>query len=348
MTGMRVLLIGNFAPPFEEENLHNISLLRKLEKDGHECSVINTSENTSTDKRFVDTKSLFDFIFKLIRHCWSKDILHFSTKGYLRLGLLKLMISILCGTFFRTKTFITIHSELFSIQGQMRSPVGGRQTLFTSFKFADRIICADKDTFDVAALYMKKSNFELIPSFIYIPEERTDNEASSLKNLEDKKKIIIFTNVRYPSFLFDILKELITNYPLPSDTGIVVSLSEKPSTKLQHVIEDTGKKIINNLIFLEPDDLRSTLKAFSKADIVLRSLSCDGTVFFESFAISVKKTLHKDNYVYFPSGLLFVKEGLATELCVCIMNTMLCVEAGTLPEIKIEDSYNRIITLYKE
>jgi len=344
---MKILLIGNFTPPYEEENLYNLSLLSRLDAEGHECSVINASSNPSKDKRYVDTKNFFDFVFKLIRMCWGKDVIHFSTKGYLRLGLLKLMTSILVGKLFRAKSFITIHSELFSIQGQMRSPVGGRQTLFTAFTFADRIICSDKDTYNVAGMYMRKTNFELIPSFIHIPDDIRTEEAPVLKKLKSKRKIIIFSNVTYPSFLFEILKGMISTYPLPPDVGLVISISEKPPAKLQHVIEEAGEEYKDNFIFVDSDDLQAILSAYSKADIVIRPLSCDGMTFFEDFSISVKKTLHTDNQIYFPCGLLFVKEGETAEMCVCIINTILCVESGSVSETKMEDSYARIKRLYE-
>jgi len=345
---MRILLIGNFAPPYEEESLHNLSLLKKLEEDGHVCSVLNTSDKPSNYTKFVDSSSYIDFVLKLLRACWRKDVVHFSTKGYLRLGLLKLMTSIAVGKCFRAKTFITIHSELFSVAGQMRSPVGGRQTLFTSFTLADKIICCDRDTYDVASMYMKKTNFELIPSFLYTPKEITESESSTIKKLAAKEKAIVFANVTYPSFLFDILKELLSGYPLPSDTAVVISLSDKPTSKLQHVLEEIGSKMLDQTVFIEPDDIRSTLMAYSKANIVLRPMSCDGISFFSNFAISVKKMKHIDDYVYFPSGLLFIKEGSAAEMCVCIMNTMLCVESGTPAEIPVENAYERIRQLYSE
>ena len=345
---MKILLIGNFTPPYEEENLYNLSLLEKLEAEGHKCSIINASSNPSKDKRFVDTKSYFDFTFKLLRMCRGKDVIHFLTKGYLRLGLLKLMTSILVGKLFRAKSFITIHSELFSIQGQMRSPVGGRQTLFTAFTFADRIICSDKDTYNVAYMYMRKTNFELIPSFVHIPDQVRTQESPALKKLGSKRKIIIFSNVKFPSFLFEILKVMVSNYPLPPDVGLVISLSEKPSAKLQHVIEEAGKEFKNNFVFIESNDLQTTMSAYSRADIIIRPLSCDGMTFFEDFSISVKKTLHSGDYIYFPSGLLFVKEGETAEMCSCIINTILCVESGSVPDMKIEDPYARIKSLYEK
>ncbi len=344
---MKILLIGNFAPPYEEENLHNFSMLRKLEEEGHSCSVINISENPSKDKRFVNGTKMFDFTLKMIRFGRGKDVVHFFTKGYLRLGLLKLMVSVLVGTLFRAKTCITIHSELFSMHGQMRSPVGGRQTLFTAFTLATRIICADKDTFDVAAMYMKKSNFELIPSFVYTPEKLSETKSTELKKLESKKKVIVFSSLQYPSFIFEILKATLINYPLPADTGIVISVSEKPSLKLQHVLQDTGKEIADSLIFVDADDIKATLLAYSRADLIVRPPSCEGKTFFESFAVSVKKTFHTENNVYFPSGLFFIKEGDTAEMCVSILNAMVSFESRKAATEKMEDSYSRIISTYK-
>ena len=344
---MRILLIGNFAPPYDEETLHNLSLMKRLEEDGHECRVLNMSERPSHYRNFIDSGGYIDFVFKLIVACRGKDVVHFSTKGYLRLGLLKLMTSILIGKIFFAKTFITIHSELFSVAGQMRSPVGGRQTLFTAFTFADKIICPDKDTYDVASMYMRKKNFELIPSFIYIPDEIMKRDSTTLKRLMDREKAILFKNVPYPSFLFEILKQLLSSYPLPPETAVVISLSEKPTSKLQHVLEEIGEKMREQIVFIEPDDVRSALIAYSKANISLRPMSCDGITYFENFAISVKRIHRVEEYLYFPSGLLFIKEGSATELCVCLMNTMLCVEDETSPELNVENSYYRIKKMYE-
>lgn len=344
---MRILLIGNYAPPYEEESLHNLSLLKRLSEDQHQCRVLNISAERSKDSSFIDAGHYIDFVIKLIRLSFRKDVIHFSTKGYLRLGLLKLMTSILVGKCFGAKTFITIHSEFFSVIGQMRSPVGGRQTLFTSFTLADKIICSDKDTYDVASMYMRKTNFELIPSFIYIPDEVTGKESPVLKKLQSKKKVIVFANVKYPSFLFDILEEMLLHHTLPPDTGIVISSYDRPGSKLQHAIEETGSAMKDSLIFISSDDLRSTLQCYAKSDIVLRHMNCDGVVFFENFSLSVKKMLHLNNDIYFPSGLLFIKEGSTAEMCVCIMNTMLCVGEGTTPEPESLHSYDRIKKLYE-
>jgi hypothetical protein len=344
---MRILLIGNFGPRYEEESLHNISFMKKLESDGHKCTVINTSEIPATENNFIETKSFFNFLTTLIKACWNQDVVHFSTKGYLRMGLLKLMIAIFVGTLFRARTFITIHSELFSIQGQLRSSLGGRQTLFASFKMADKIICADRDTYDVAAMYMKKSNFVLAPSFIHFPDEIMQGGEGMLEKLKAREKVIVFSNVVFPSFTFEILNKFLTDYPIPSDTAIVVAVTDKPTSQVKHLLENGRNKIGSNLHLIDADDLNSVMAAHSRADIILRPLSCEGSTYFEPFSLSVKKTLRSGNYLYFPNGLLFIKEGDTSEMCACIINTLLCVDSGQLPEITERDSYTKIVDLYQ-
>jgi hypothetical protein len=345
---MRILLIGNFAPPYEEENLHNLSLLNRLENDGHQCTVLNISANPANNKEIINTKSVPDFALKLLRHCRKKDVVHFLTKGYLRVGLLKLMASIFAGKLFRLKTVITFHSELFSILGQMRSPFGGTQTLNTSFFLVDKIIYNDRDTYEVASMYRKKSNFELLPSFVHIPQEKQKNGSKVLKRLREKEKVIMFTNVKYPSYVFNILMSLINNNPFPPETGIVISFSEKPASKFHRIIEETGSKLSDSLIFIEPDDLSATLLAFSKAEMLVRPLSCDGETFFERFSASAAKTFQLNGNIYFPGGLVFIKEGRTADMCLNVINTMLSTKPADIPELKSGDPYTRITQIYEE
>jgi len=345
---MRILLIGNFAPPYEEENLHNLSLLNRLEADGHQCTVLNISQNPANNEKIIDTKGMPDFARKLLHHCRKKDVVHFLTKGYLRVGLLKLMASIFVGKLFRLKTVITFHSELFSILGQMRSPFGGTQTLNTSFFLVDKIIYNDRDTYEVASMYRKKSNFELIPSFVHVPQEKQENSSKAIKKLRDKEKVIMFTNVKYPSYVFNILMSLINNNPFPPETGIVISFSERPVSKFHRIIEDTGSKLSDSLIFIEPDDLSATLLAFSKTEIIIRPLSCDGETFFERFSASAAKAFRSNSNIYFPGGLVFIKEGRTADMCVNVINTMLSTEPAEIPELKTAEPYTRIKQIYKE
>ncbi len=341
---MQILLIGNFAPPFEEENLHNISLLNKLKSDGHSCTVLNISKNPSFDSTFINTNSIPDFVIKLFTHCRDKDIVHFSTKGYLRVGLLKLMASIFAGKLFRAKTVITFHSEFFSVLGQMRSPFGGTQTLNTTFYLVDKIIYNDQDTYNVASMYRKKPNFELIPSFVHLPDEIT----SAPDRLANRKRAIVFSNIIKDSFAFEILTELLANHPVSSETAIVISLPENNTSETKHLILEAGKGLTEGIVFIEQNDIQSMLSVFSKAAVMIRPMSCDGETFFKEFSVSIKEIRRLNNDLYFPGGLVLVKEGNTARMCVNIINTMITSEAGEIPELHGEDPYIRITRIYKE
>ncbi len=345
---MRILLIGNFAPPYEEENLYNISLLRKLREDGHECTVINISEHPSGDSSFIDAHNNLLYLIRLMRHSPDKDVIHFLTKGYLRVGLLKLMFSIFAGTVFRAKKILTIHSEFFSVLGQMRSPFGGTQTLNTSFYLADRIIFSDKDTCRVAKMYERKNNFELIPSFIYVPDDVEEKETSGTEKLKGLSSLLFFTNVTHPSFLSDMFTELVTSPLIPETAGVAVVLSDRPSDTVRRGIEETGGPLTERIAFLEPEDLDSALKVCSKARIILKPMTCDGSMFFERFSICVKKTVRSGNFIYFPAGMVMVKEGEAAQLCARMVSTMMISSESDVPELSPEDSYKRILEIYEE
>ncbi|MEF9475629.1 MAG: hypothetical protein L0958_02810 [Candidatus Mariimomonas ferrooxydans] len=103
---MRILLIGNFSPPYEDEGLHNLSLLKKLGEEGNDCRVINISKKLIKADGITNAENYFDFLFKLVKYGWKKDVIHYLTKSYTRLSLLKFMTSVLIGRIFLAKPLL--------------------------------------------------------------------------------------------------------------------------------------------------------------------------------------------------------------------------------------------------
>lgn len=343
---MKILLIGNFAPPYEEESLHNLTLFRKLTDEGHKCSVINISDNPSVEEGFVDNRNYTGFIFKVLRYGWGKDAIHFLTKGYTRPGLMKLVTAIYLGRLLFARTFITLHPELFSVFGPLRSKMGGQQLLNRSFSLAMKVICGDRHTFEVASSHFKsRDKFALIPSFVHLPEDISDSEKKKISVIDGKKKVIVISNLRFPSLLFDMFDLLLTKY-MPSDVGVAVSFSEKFSSKLEHVIKDTGKRVSDKILFIDPGDDRMLSLAYSRADIILRPLSCDGKIRFDSIAVCLRKPETAGNLMTFPFSLLIVKEGDVADTCSCLSNTFLMRDEEAATKHDTEDLYQKIVDLY--
>lgn len=345
---MRILLIGNFAPPYEEESIHNFSLLHKLSGEGHECSVINISSQPSKEKDCIDSGGYLSFLFKVIRMSWRRDVMHFLTKGYTRLGLLKLMSSILICRIFRVRPIITLHSELFSIIGQMRSPVGGEQTVYLSFSFAHKIIFGDKDTYEAAAKYKKRSNFELVPLFIDKNDVAKGIGESEYARLKEKKKIILFAGVSHPSFIFNIVSHFLSDYMKTPDVGVVIAFAETSHVQLQGVLEEAAGDMAEHLIFSGPDDLAFLSQIYSMAHIIVRPLSCDGKPFFHDFAVYIRRPSVSEHSVYFPRSMVLSKEGDMADICAFITQAFLSQKSGGNSEEESEDYYASVKRLYTE
>lgn len=344
---MKILLIGNFAPPYEEESLHNFSLLNRLKQDKNDCRVINVSEHHSRTEGIINIRGHIDYVVKLIRLARGRDVIHFMTKGYTRLGLLKLALSVLFSRLFHARSVITFHSELLSIIGLTRSPFGGQQTINFAFSRAHRIIFTERDTREVASVYKKKDNFTLMPSFITLPELPEEKKRLPAHKLRDKKKVLVFTNLLFPSFLFKVLDNLLSR-PFDPDIGIVVSIADKPAAKIQHVIEEACGQWLENLVFIEPDNLEMLSEAYARADLVLKTLSCDGKTFFPAFSISLKKPVRSGDVLYFPSSHILFKGGETTGLTTRIVQNLLEGTSGTTFDAEKEDVFDRIKEIYGE
>jgi hypothetical protein len=348
MNDMKILLIGNFAPPYEDENIHNFLFLRRLKEEGHECSVINISEYPSKDNEVIDAGNYVDFSLKVIRHSWRKDVVHFLTKGYTRLVLLKLMTSIFMGRLFLAKPVITLHSEFFSVIGQMRSPVGGEQTVYLSFSLAKKIIFEDKDTYDTASKSKRSQNFEIVPLFLPKGKDMSDDNPSPLERIRNSGKIVIFSGIVYPSFIFDMLTHYLARHARDRDLAVVISFADRQYTKLQRVIEESVGDMSENILFTGPDDFTLLSEAYISADAIIRPLTCDGKPFFQNFALYLRRSVESAEYVYFPRSMVVFKEGDMADTCAFVANAVLTGQNSDVSGQESEDFFERVKRIYEE
>ncbi|GEM_PF-1940668 len=346
---MRILLIGNFSPPYDEESLHNFFLLNRLKEEGNDCCVINLSENSFKTKGFIGFTNWIYFIVKLLRNIWRKDVLHYLTKGYTRPALMRLMSSVCVGWLFRVKPIVTLHSEMFSILGRTRSRLMGEPSLRITFALAYKVICTDRETYEAASYFKSKNNFEVIPVLTHSSGGIKRDEPAAPERLKNKKRVIVFSNVIYPSFVFEILNHLLTRHPLAPDTAIVVSVFEQPAEKLQHVIEEFGRKYSDNLVFIESTDIRQMFTAYSRANYVVRPLSCDSEILFPGFIAAVKKPVRTKEYLHFSTSLFLIKGGGISDLCASIVSFLLREEPHELLSSDTDtDFYARLRKIYRQ
>ncbi len=343
---MEILLIGNFAAPYEEESLHNLSLLSILKEEGHQCTVLNISRNPSKEKGFVNARGYFGYVLELIRHGWKKDVIHHFSKSYNRMSLLKVMTTVLVAAIFRAKPFVTFHPEMFSVFGQSRSQTAGVQTIYVAYFLMNKVICGDIHTYNSALRYYKKAEkYHIIPPFIRIPVDMNESERSIVQGLKDKKKVIVFSNVTYPSLLFDVMESMLSGHTGP-DIGIAISFAEKLPSAPEQAMREAEKTMAGSMVIIEPDDMRSLSFAYSSADLVVRPMTCDGEAFYREFALVARKPEHSGDFLFFPTSFLLIKEGEVAALCASVFDLLSRVKADLPPELKTEDFSGKIKEIY--
>jgi len=345
---MRILFIGNFVPPLEEENLHNITLFKDMQSSGNVCRVINIGETDIKPSKKKKDDIIFvrnypDFIFKFVRSAMRSDLIHFITKGYTRPGLMKLMTAVFFGKIMMKRVIITIHSEMFSIFGQLRSKAGGQQLLHFSFSHADRIICGDRHTLDVASMhYPRTEKFILLPAFFEVSED--SDKKTFLSLLSDKKRGIGIFGLRYPSLLFEVTRQLISEY-LEPDIGIIISVSEQKSKQVEHVLMEMDRARTNRILFISPNDIQQMSIAYSMCDFVVRGLSCDCQPLFGELGIIIKQPRRRDRYCYCPESILLIKEGETVDTIAYLIYRTL-MEKSLRKEIEEGDFMGKIKEIY--
>jgi len=344
---MRILLIGVFTPPYEEENLHSLALLDLLNRNGHDCSAIDISERLSPGKEVVTIRNYVDYVLKLVRHGWRRDVVHFLTKGYTRPGLMKLMTAVLVGKLLGAKLVITLHSEMFSILGRLRSKITGEPLLLLCFFLASRVICEGRDTYEmIASKYRLKNKYILVPSVIEIPDDISQYELSILKPLQGKERVLLLVNVTYPSFLFEVFQELTTRH-LGLEVGVAIALPENSSSQLlRERLAGLARGFSENMIFLDQGDRRLMSLVYARADQVMRPASCDGVMLFDNNAFMIRQAARQHRLVHFPFSLCLVKEGEASPWCASVAKEILIRKPARTPLLEINDFHKTISEIY--
>ena len=310
---MRILLIGNFSPPYEEESLHNITLCKVLKEASYSFQTINIGEVSSEKHpQLIDVvfiNNYINFVLKFLRLAAKSDVVHFLTKAYTRPGLMKLITAVFFSKLLGKRVLVTLHPELFAIFGQLRSKMGGQQLLHYSFSMADRIICGDKHTLEVASShYENNEKFTLLPTIILLHENKEDLFQGHFSVLKNYKKLIFFSGITSPSLIFNVVKEFINTYA-DNNVGILLSVNASNSDQTLHALEKLYEKRTDRIVIIPSDHIDMLSHAYSISCIVVRPLSCDCQPLFSDIALLMRWPRMSQTQLDFPKSLTFIKEG---------------------------------------
>jgi len=296
-TPARILEVTSYPPPRAGWGVRVEFVKKRLEREGHVCTVLNTGPSRSIPSPEYDTVlGGSDFIRKVLRYSLKGFTVHAhangdSVKGVM-LALAAQLINVVCGR----RPVLTFHAG--AIQRHFpRERAGHLSTLFwLLFRIPAVIICnnqAVRERIQQYGVPLKK--IAVIPAFTREYLEFTQTALPDhLERFLQQNPLVIFSYLRmrplfYPLTMIEGLACLLKTRP---DVGLVIcgGLSHSEGdlwTAVQRSIEDHG--LAARICFVDDLDHDAFLTALQRSTVYLRTPITDGVAssVLESLALGV-------------------------------------------------------------
>ncbi len=109
---MKVLLIGDYPPPYGGISVHVQQLAEFLQRHGAECAVLDIAPGTAPKPGAIRVSGPFGFLWNLIRFSWRGYVSHIHTNGHNFKSWLAIGVAAWVGFFFGRRNIATLHSGL--------------------------------------------------------------------------------------------------------------------------------------------------------------------------------------------------------------------------------------------
>lgn len=165
---MKVLLIGDYPPPYGGISVHVQQLADFLRRQGASCAVLDIEPGADPKPGAIRVSGYFGFLWTLIRFYWKGYVSHIHTNGHNFKSWLAIAVTAWVGFFFGRRNIATLHSGLMP-----EYAAGGRgRTLLirTALRPLGGVIAVNHEI-EQALLEMKvaPSRISVLPAFALGP-----------------------------------------------------------------------------------------------------------------------------------------------------------------------------------
>ncbi len=109
---MKIVLIGDYPPPYGGISVHVQQLSRLLAQNGAECRVIDIEPGTTPKEGAIRVKGYFDFLRRVFWFSYKGFVSHIHTNGHNFKSWLAIWVTTWVGFLFGRRNIVTIHSGL--------------------------------------------------------------------------------------------------------------------------------------------------------------------------------------------------------------------------------------------
>jgi glycosyltransferase involved in cell wall biosynthesis len=281
---MKILLIGNYPPPFGGISVHVQLLNRSLLREGIDCQVLNVDPRVAANPEYIHSNGYADFIYRLIDASRGR-VAHLHTNGH---NPKSWLLALTCGWLGRllgTGSMLTIHSGM-SPEYICQSRGKERLIIKTALSVQDIVICVnEKISAAIAQFDFPLSRTLLLPAFLFDDREliALDEELMGrLSNFQPLLSTIGFFRPEYGiELLIEALSLLAQQFP---HIGCAILGSGDGQLQLQELAARHG--VAERLLWLGDLDHGRCLSIIKTSQLFVRPTLADGD------AVSVREAIH--------------------------------------------------------
>lgn len=297
---MKIVLVGEFSPPYDALTIYNLTVVEKHLAAGDEAEIVDMG------RLHQEGKSHFvAYLKRLLQAAYAAEQINYLTRGYDRTSIFYLFFALLIGQLYRCTVDITIHPELFTFFGPLRSHHVGKPLLRLCFYLANTVYCGNKKVAEtVVDLGGVKTKCVVQPPRIPWPEEPflLPDLASFL---QARQSLVVLFVAAESSFLRSEAVPLVQRWygrSLHNPGFVIIPDAGVDVAKIDGLLPE-------DMFVWRGGDLTEITFLLSRASVVVRPLQSMGELFVPDYAFMLERTQRVGDYFDTGLGLTIIRKG---------------------------------------
>lgn len=309
---MKIVLIGDYPPPYGGISVHIQQLARLLKQNGAECRVIDIEPGTTPKEGAIRVKGYFDFLRQLLRFSSRGFVSHIHTNGHNFKSWLAIWVTTWVGFLFGRRNVVTVHSGLMPAYAE-GADLLSRIVIRTALWPAGKVIAVNEEIEKaLVRLRVKRQRLVVLPAFALGSRSETlpERVLAWRERFQPLIASAVYLEKEYGTdLLIEACRRLSRKYP---NLGCLIMGSGGEEEALRKAIQASE---MDDRIFLlgnVPHDV--CLSIMEKSDLFVRPTLFDGD------AISVREGLAlgiptvASNVGHRPEGVFLFEPGDVADL----------------------------------
>ncbi|MEW6729971.1 MAG: glycosyltransferase [Acidobacteriota bacterium] len=310
---IKILLVGNYPPPYGGISVHISMLHRLLEAQGVDCQVLNIDPDAPISEQYIRVNGYSNFLMRLINTSRAR-IVHLHTNGH---NIKSWLVALICGWvghLIGRGAILTIHSGLAPAYLLEGSSGLGRLLIKTALRSQSYVICVNaqiRAALTVSGFPCRQTI--LIPAFLFDENvvSRLDKElCEQLSRFHPLLSLVAFFRPEYGvELLIEALAKLSENFPR---IGCAIMGSGEDEARLRQLAIQHG--VAARLLWLGDLEHGQCLSVIKSSQLFVRPTLADGDSISVREALQLSVPIVASDVGYRPCGITLFRAGDVSDL----------------------------------